>query len=138
MSERSPRFVGTIDMSQVEAESTRVQKGTAERLKASVSNIRRVAELTVAGLQAVGIGIDTSYLLAIQVGIRSVELFTSLAVLQTAGTFGLNFATGQALVQAGAIAALLITISNLRRGRTAAARLWRSGAMALQVLTWRG
>lgn len=141
MSERSPVFTGTIDMSQMDAESDRVQKTTAARLQASVGNIRRVAELTVAGLQAVGLVVDTSYLLAIQVGIRSVEFFTNLATLRTlalAGTpLGL-FAIGQAVAQSGAIAALLITISNLQRGRTAAARLWRSGAMALQVLTWRG
>lgn len=129
------RFVATVNTAPLTKEMKVAEKQSEAISRQMIGNIRRSAELGIAMYQAFGGLIDQVYAISIQAGLRSIELVASYQAL-VAGIPGVNIAT--VFFQAAAIAAMVVTIVNLKQGRREAAVQSSAAYRALQLATWKG
>ena len=137
MSERNPRFVATLDTTQLEAKAEEAQVAVTGMTRQMIGNIRRATELGLAMFQSFGGVIDQTYAIGIQAGLRMLELATTIRALQAATTVGAS-EVFMAFAQTAAIGLMLVTIANLEAGRNEAAAKWGAAYRAAQIATWRG
>lgn len=115
-------------------------KGAEEEGKRSLASIatgiRRTAEIGLFFAQAAGVAIDQILQLYIETGLRAIEFTAALAAGLTAGTLGLNIATGQLAAQGIAIIAMFAQINALRHQKVENAQRIGLATSGLRALTF--
>ena len=132
---RDVRFVASVNTEKLNKEMDAAKEKSIRISREMIGNIRRGAELGIAMFQAFGGVIDQVYAISIQAGLRALEVVASIQALQ-AGLPGVNIA--MIFFQSAAIAAMLVTIVNLKQGKRDAAVQSSAAYRALQLATWRG
>ena len=116
---------------QLDAKESEVLARTAK----IAQSIRQTAELGILLAEASGVVIDETMRLYVEAGLRSIEVSLEASAVLAAGTLGISQILSLGL-QAAAIASMLLTISNIQRGRTDAARRTRALAQGLRMVTY--
>lgn len=129
-------FRATLDTSDGKAKLDELKEKEKRITQEMVSNVRKTAELSIAVFQAFGGVIDQVYAVAIQAGIRTIELISQAQLAIAAGTLGVGTAV-QLVAGAGAIALMFAQIANLAQGRQELAEDKARWVRVFQLATWR-
>ena len=110
-------FVVKLKRKVFDNEVGRMKADTAKQMNSMIVGMRRTAQIGMSMSQAMGGSMDASLMMGIEAGLLTLEMATAAMAAATASTLGLNIATGKILLQAGTIAALLVSIRAAESGR---------------------
>lgn len=132
MSEKEIGFVARLK----ETVTSDASQEVAEFARRTTETIRRTAEVGMFFAEASGIVIDQVLQLMIESGLRTIEFISAAIAAQTAGTLGLNVATGKIFLQFAAVALMFAQINALRNQKAEAARRLGYATSGLRALTF--
>jgi len=101
-----------------------------------VSGMRRTAAMGMAFATVFGKTVDTTMQLTLEAVMLTVETVVAIEAALTAGTLGLNWATGKILMMGASVVALLVLAQRMRDHQDQTNQQMQGAVMAFRLLTY--